>query len=168
MQESTFHSVHRLPSDEWEPPSADALSLAFDHACATRALVAPFLAHARAGSSTTALGVWLQDQVHHAHHLTTLRDAAWLGFGTDNPAAPLRSSPPASFTARSLAGGHTTAPYFLPKSKGHATPSTDLRRGASRPGPSAHGFTLPFQAPRFKMLQGVKQRVLMLSVVVVG
>jgi len=153
MQESTFHSVHRLPSDEWEPPSADALSLAYDLACATRALVAPFLARACAGLSTTASDHWQTEPVHYASPFSTLRDATWLGTGTDNSAASVRSRSPQAFIERARADGCITVPFPGSAQPRHATQHTTLGRGASRRGISADGFTLSLQALLPKMLQ---------------
>ena len=94
MQGSTLISVHRLLSGHWEPPDADALSLASDLACATRALVAPFLARTRAGSSTTAQSTWLTEPVHSTHHLTAGRDEARLDPGANNIAALIHTQSP--------------------------------------------------------------------------
>ena len=153
MQGSTLLSVHRLLSGHWEPPDADALSLASDLASATRALVAPFLARTRAGSSTTAQSTWLTEPVHSTHLSTAERDEARLLPGLDNYAAPLRSGPSTSFAARARAGGHTIAPYYRPRLQGPATLCPDLKRGASRQDPSTDVFTLPFQALLLKSLQ---------------
>jgi len=153
MLTSTSAPAHRLLSGLWEPPDADALSLAHDLACATRALVAPFLARARAGSSTTAQSTWSTEPVHSAHLYTAERDEARLQPGLDNVAAPLRSGPSTPFAARTRAGGHTTAPFLWPLQQGPDTGPFSLPRGAPRLGTSADGFVLPFQALVTQMLQ---------------
>ena len=159
MQGSTLLPVHCLLSGSWEPPSADAYSLAFDLACAARATVAPLLARARAGSSTTAHDHWLPEPVPHVHQFSTLRDEARLGIGTDKFAAPLRSDSPAPFAARALAGGPTTVPHPWSLRPGPDQLPSSLLRGAPRRSSSADAFSLPIQALSTRLLHPLPPNV---------